>query len=114
MALDTLDGAGSGAALLVDCAWSVLDRPLSREALAPYLRALRARDHRVVLQVQRPADLPDVHEPDLLCTFRLSDPEGWYRRFPRLAGTGIDRRGPLDECVLVTPTGERRGAIEVG
>jgi hypothetical protein len=120
-AVRLLADAPSGSSLLIDNAWQPLAEEASRDAVAQYLRGLRSRGHRAVIQAHSPDDLPPVPSPELLCVFPLMWRESeWSAAYPLLARSGalgwegFARPGGLGRCVVADPQAIVLGAIEVG
>lgn len=130
LALGLLANAGPGCDLLIDNTHSLTRMPEYCDALVDYLRTLRAHDHRVVLQVHLPADLPRrspdrrgsgadsaLPPPDLFCAFPTVGRE-WEHAYPDLAAAGAfandPARGAYGRCLAINADATVRGVIDVG
>lgn len=118
--LMTVSAAPSGAVVLVDCADLLWSTEAEREQFADYLRTLRMRNHRVVLGVHRPGDLPPLPRPELWCVFPGAGypDRAWAREAPEVSATGAFARNPgwngWLNCMVVSDAGDVFGVVEVG
>jgi hypothetical protein len=120
-ALDLLADAPANSSLLIDNAWQPFGDEVSREAGAGYLRGLRSRGHRAVIQAHSPDDLRRAPRPELLCVFPLMwRASEWSTAYPALAHSGalgwegFDRPGSRGRCFVVDHQAIAVGVLEVG